>query len=160
MMRKQVGNDQFGLCRKKGQVNQVYNSNIIAFDARLELYSVQSQMGSTRTNLGPLNTLHSSRLLKKAKESFDLKHTTRSASKSKVKNMPFDDDQARALERTDLEEELKDIKNLLRLAFDKTRSTMPKIINGYIPYPGNDTLEEEANSSNEDILMKTKNEKK
>uniref|UniRef100_A0A915J608 Uncharacterized protein n=1 Tax=Romanomermis culicivorax TaxID=13658 RepID=A0A915J608_ROMCU len=96
--------------------------------------------------------------------------------------MPFDDDQARALEwmvkralddvtqpirdglenlrvkleetesaNEDLEKELKDIKNLLRLAFDKTRSTMPKIINGYIPYPGNDTLEEEANPSNEDV---------
>uniref|UniRef100_A0A915HNM4 Uncharacterized protein n=1 Tax=Romanomermis culicivorax TaxID=13658 RepID=A0A915HNM4_ROMCU len=37
-------------------------------------------------------------IVKKAKESFDLKHSTQSASKSKVKNMPFDNDQARALE--------------------------------------------------------------
>uniref|UniRef100_A0A915I4L9 Uncharacterized protein n=1 Tax=Romanomermis culicivorax TaxID=13658 RepID=A0A915I4L9_ROMCU len=31
-----------------------------------------------------------------------------------------------------------------------TGSTTPKIINCYIPYPGNDTLEEDADSSNED----------
>uniref|UniRef100_A0A915K846 Uncharacterized protein n=1 Tax=Romanomermis culicivorax TaxID=13658 RepID=A0A915K846_ROMCU len=30
-------------------------------------------------------------------------------------------------------------------------STTPKIINRYIPYSGNDTLEEEADSSHEDV---------